>query len=542
MNYFQVILPLKLSWLPYYASSEPVAPGDRVRLLFSGKEYIGVVESLADRPEVDPARIRPILGVEPALEPVTAQELAFWHFLAAYTLCTLGEVYHCAYPATRTEAELRKARRRDAAGADLHPRLDAASKDALKAVLAGFDEGKPVLLQGGNREKIYAELVRRGLDAGKSVLLLSAGREAEAWEGAALCYTAASSASARRNIAAAVRAGGPVFVAGGPAALLLPWSTLGLIIVDAEDSPLHRREMSAPRFNARDAAVWLARQCGASILLGSDFPSLESALNASSGKYVKVDAAAAAAAVPEIIDTAAEREKFGMNGAFSLKLLGRMRSAFEAKQRVLLLLPWKDTDNIEIEARALFPKAATRLTVLPLRKASRTALSKYGLVALLSTEFMLKGEDFRTDEKAFRLLSGLCRDAGELPLLIQCAQAEHPVLRALLSSDEAAALPVLLLRERAAFGLPPYSRIVDVVLNDKNEKRLRWFLGELVSRLESALDSPDVRIQPGASLIRLLLPRDSALASRKRRIQKTLAAFCDERRYAGHIIFEVDPI
>ena len=231
-----------------------------------------------------------------------------------------------------------------------------------------------------------------------------------------------------------------------------------------------------------------------------------------------------------------------MNGAFSLKLLGRMRSAFEAKQRVLLLLPWKDTDNIEIEARALFPKAATRLTVLPLRKASRTALSKYGLVALLSTEFMLKGEDFRTDEKAFRLLSGLCRDAGELPLLIQCAQAEHPVLRALLSSDEAAALPVLLLRERAAFGLPPYSRIVDVVLNDKNEKRLRWFLGELVSRLESALDSPDVRIQPGASLIRLLLPRDSALASRKRRIQKTLAAFCDERRYAGHIIFEVDPI
>ena len=426
--------------------------------------------------------------------------------------------------------------------ADLHPRLDAAAKETLKALLALFDEGKPVLLQGGGRNKLYAALVRRCLDEGKSALLLAPGRDAEAWEGAARLYTAGTSASERRDIANAVRTGGPVFVAGGPSALLLPWSTLGLVIVDAEESPLHHREMTAPRFHARDAAVWLARQLGAPVLLGSDFPSMESAYNAASGKYGKVCAPAAPAAVPEVIDTVAERGKNGMNGSFSLKLLARMRETLDAKQRVLLLLPWNDTDNIEIEARALFPKAATRLTVLPLRKATPSILAKYALTALLAAEFMLKGEDFRTDEKAFRALSGLCRDTGETPLLIQCAQAEHPVLLALRSPADGEPLPALLLRERAAFALPPYSRIVDVVFSDKNEKRLRWFLGELAGRLEAALPEPAARIQAGSSRIRVLLPRDAALATRKRRIQQTLAAFCDERRYSSHIYLVVDPI
>ena len=529
-------------WMPFYASTEPVAAGERVRVLFSGKEYVAVVSALSAQPDVELSRIRPIIGVERTLERVSAHELAFWRFLSDYSLCTPGEVYRCAYPVTRTDAELRRARPKKSAESDLRPRLDAAAKETLKAVLSAFDEGHPVLLQAGLRDKLYAELVRRCLDAGKSALLLAPGPAVNAWVGAARLYTAGSSPSERRDIASAVRAGGPVFVAGGPAALLLPWSTLGLVIVDAEESPLHRREMTAPRFNARDAAVWLAARCGASVLLGSDFPSMESALNAAAGKYVKVAAPAAPAAVPEIIDTAAERGKNGMNGSFSLKLLERMRAAFEAKQRVLLLLPWNDTDNLEIEARAIFPKAATRLSVLPLRRATPAVLVKYGLAVLLAAEFMLKGEDFRTDEKAFRALSGLCREVGETPLLIQSAQAEHPVLRSLLSADDAAALPALLLRERASFGLPPYSRIVDVAFNDKNEKRLRWFLGELSGRLGAVLPGPAVRIQAGASRIRVLLPRDASLSARKQSLYGTVTAFCTERSYAGHIILEVDPL
>lgn len=530
--------------MPYYASAEPVAVGERVRVLFSGKEYVAVVSALSAQPDVELSRIRPIIGVERALEPVSAQELAFWQFLADYTLCSLGEVYHCAYPATRTDAELRKARTKQGADADLHPRLDAAAKETLKALLALFDEGKPVLLQGGGRNKLYAALVRRCLDEGKSALLLAPGRDAEAWEGAARLYTAGTSASERRDIANAVRTGGPVFVAGGPSALLLPWSTLGLVIIDAEESPLHRREMTAPRFHARDAAVWLARQLGAPILLGSDFPSMESAYNAASGKYGKVCAPAAPAAVPEVIDTVAERGKNGMNGSFSLKLLARMRETLDAKQRVLLLLPWNDTDNIEIEARALFPKAATRLTVLPLRKATPSILAKYALTALLAAEFMLKGEDFRTDEKAFRALSGLCRDAGETPLLIQCAQAEHPVLLALRSPADGEALPALLLRERAAFALPPYSRIVDVVFSDKNEKRLRWFLGELSERLAALplLPVQEVKIQSGRERIRIILPRNASLSARKQGIYGAVTAFCTERSYASHLTLEVDPL
>lgn len=546
MTFVKVILPLKLDWEPFYKSDSDLKRGDRVCVNFAGRNYIAVVSESGVEPDIDASRIRNIVSAEDALEPVSEAEIAFWRFLSEYYLCTPGEVYKLAYPATRTEAERRKARAKKPASSapDLHPRFDASAKETLKAVLAGFDEAKPVLLHAGSRDKLYSELVRRCLEAGKSALLLAPGRSAEAWEGSAMVYTVGTSASERRNIASAVRSGGPVFVAGGPGALLLPWNNLGLIIVDAEESPLHRREMTAPHFNARDAAVWLAASCGASILLGSDFPSMESSLNAVSGKYVKIEAPAAPAAIPEIIDTAAEWGKNGMNGSFSLKLLERMRSDFEARQRVLLLLPWNDTDNIEIEARALFPKVSTRLSVLPLRKATPAVLARHGLVALLAAEFMLKGDDFRTDEKAFRALSALCRDAGESPLLIQCAQAGHTVLRSLLLAEDAAALPAFLLRERAAFGLPPYSRIVDVVLSDKNEKRLRWFLGELSERLAALpeLSSADVKVQAGRDRIRIILPRNASLSARKRGIYSAVTTFCTERNYFSHLTMEVDPL
>ena len=43
--FIQVILPLRLEWEPFYAAREPLAPGDRVEVLFSGRRYVGVVSA-----------------------------------------------------------------------------------------------------------------------------------------------------------------------------------------------------------------------------------------------------------------------------------------------------------------------------------------------------------------------------------------------------------------------------------------------------------------------------------------------------------------
>lgn len=93
---------------------EQVRVGDRVRVNFAGKEYVGVV-SMADAGKqaeemgiVD--KVKPILGMAEGLGPVTKEEIELWRQIAGYYLCTVGEVYKAAYPAQKVEKEVVQAR------------------------------------------------------------------------------------------------------------------------------------------------------------------------------------------------------------------------------------------------------------------------------------------------------------------------------------------------------------------------------------------------------------------------------------------------
>ena len=93
---------------------EQVRVGERVRVNFAGKEYVGVVsvENAGKQAEamgiVD--KVKPIVGMAEGLEPVTQEEIALWRQIAEYYLCTVGEVYKAAYPAQKVEKEVVQAR------------------------------------------------------------------------------------------------------------------------------------------------------------------------------------------------------------------------------------------------------------------------------------------------------------------------------------------------------------------------------------------------------------------------------------------------
>ena len=93
---------------------EQVRVGERVRVNFAGKEYVGVVsvENAGKQAEamgiVD--KVKPIVGMAEGLEPVTQEEIALWRQIAEYYLCTVGEVYKAAYPAQKVEKEVIQAR------------------------------------------------------------------------------------------------------------------------------------------------------------------------------------------------------------------------------------------------------------------------------------------------------------------------------------------------------------------------------------------------------------------------------------------------
>lgn len=107
-KYISVILPLKLEWEPCYFVPEEigeVSVGDRVKVKFAHKEYIGTVSRIDITPDIAPEKIQPILTVEKGMEKILDQEIALWRMVAQYYLCSTGEVYKAAYPISKINLE-----------------------------------------------------------------------------------------------------------------------------------------------------------------------------------------------------------------------------------------------------------------------------------------------------------------------------------------------------------------------------------------------------------------------------------------------------
>ena len=116
-RYISDILPLKLEWEPCYSVPEEtdITIGDRVRIVFANRTYIGVVSGTGITPETAPERIRAIESVENDIDRVLPQEIELWRKVAEYYLATVGEVYKAAYPYGKIDLEeARAASRRKA--------------------------------------------------------------------------------------------------------------------------------------------------------------------------------------------------------------------------------------------------------------------------------------------------------------------------------------------------------------------------------------------------------------------------------------------
>lgn len=184
------------------------------------------------------------------------------------------------------------------------------------------------------------------------------------------------------------------------------------------------------------------------------------------------------------------------------------------------------------------------------------------LVAVIGADGLLAQQDFRADERALQLLEqfrGRTGRRGQRGLfVIQTAQSAHPVFAQLRSapvhSGTAAPAPDVspALAERKAFGYPPFTRLITIILKDKSEARLQYMASILASEVSrdtagSRLEGPyapaiDKLADNHIRHIRLVLPRDSRLAATKRSILQTISNFEKARKYPGHIVIDVDPV
>lgn len=232
--------------------------------------------------------------------------------------------------------------------------LSPAQKAAEDSISRQFNEKNVVLLHGvtsSGKTEIYIHLIKKAIDEGKQVLYLlpeialtvQMTRRLHNVFGSRLgIYHSRYSDAERVEIWKKQLSAKPYdVILGARSAIFLPFTRLGLIIVDEEHETSFKQQDPAPRYHARSTAIMLARMYeGAKVLLGTATPSMESYHNACTGKYgyVQLTTRYKDVAMPEIrvVDTKDLYHRKMMRGAFSPDLLEAMRTALRNKKQVLL--------------------------------------------------------------------------------------------------------------------------------------------------------------------------------------------------------------
>ncbi len=132
----------------------------------------------------------------------------------------------------------------------------------------------------------------------------------------------------------------PCVVIGARSSIFLPFSRVGIVIVDEEHEGSYKQFDPAPRYNARDAAIVLARMHGAKTLLGSATPSVESYYKTEIGKWARVELNSRyeGAELPEIeiVDMTLARRRGDATGTFASSTIELVNAALSRKEQVIL--------------------------------------------------------------------------------------------------------------------------------------------------------------------------------------------------------------
>lgn len=228
-------------------------------------------------------------------------------------------------------------------------------ESALKKIKLGFKNQDVILLHGvtsSGKTEIYIQLIEEALESGKQVLYLLPeialtsqiiNRLKIHFGGRIGVYHSKYSDNERVEIWNAVNVDGALdydVILGARSALFLPFSNLGLVIVDEEHENTYKQHEPAPRYQARDSAIYLAGLHGSKTLLGTATPAMETYHNAKNGKYglVELFERFGDMVLPKIVivDLGEAIRKKEMNANFSNVLIEKMGAALDRKEQVIL--------------------------------------------------------------------------------------------------------------------------------------------------------------------------------------------------------------
>lgn len=232
-------------------------------------------------------------------------------------------------------------------------KLSDVQQEAYNQIVFQFLKKKVVLLRGvtsSGKTELYIHLIRQALERHEQVLYLlpeialtvQIRQRLQRVFGDRLgIYHSKYSDAERVEIWKKQLSSTPYdVILGARSAALLPFTNLGLVIIDEEHETSFKQQDPAPRYHARSVAIMLAQQFGAKTLLGSATPSAESWHNAETGKYglVELDQRYKGIELPEIkvVDVKDMQRRKMMYGPISPLLLETMQQALAEGEQVIL--------------------------------------------------------------------------------------------------------------------------------------------------------------------------------------------------------------
>lgn len=231
--------------------------------------------------------------------------------------------------------------------------LNEAQQTAYNNIVFSFLKKNVVLLHGvtsSGKTEIYIHLIRQAIERRQQVLYLLPEialtvqirqRLQRVFGNRLGIYHSKYSDAERVEIWKKQLSSAPYdVILGARSAVLLPFTNLGLVIIDEEHETSFKQQDPAPRYHARSVAIMLARKFGAKVLLGSATPSLESWNNAHTGKFglVSLMQRYNDIRLPEIevVDIKDLQRRKMMSGPFSPRLMAAVRKALDNGEQAIL--------------------------------------------------------------------------------------------------------------------------------------------------------------------------------------------------------------
>lgn len=479
--------------------------------------------------------------------------------------------------------------------------LSAEQQTALTAIYSEWAQHQQVLLQGvtgSGKTLLYIEIIRRIIAQDKRQALFLLPEIAlstqmivrlKSYFGEELgVYHSKFSNNERVEIWNKVQNGTYKVVIGARSALWLPFSDLGVIIVDEEHDASYKQQDPAPRFQARDSAIVLAQLHNAKVLLASATPSIESLYNVQTKKYgfVALKTRYNNLPLPTIKIVAAKQIHAALSQHLTVPLLEKTNEVLQAGKQVIYFqnkrgyapflicgvcgwvpqcrncdvsltyhkytdklhchycgtkaprisrclqcgnnkivsknfgtekieedliriypnravarMDWDSTRSREKQEKILsnFEKGRIDILVGTQMVTKGLDFANVGLVAILNADSLLSYPDFRTQERAFQLMTQVSgragRSDGEGMVYLQTNNSQHPVFGWLQRNDYKAFYQQELFTRRE-FGYPPFVRMIKLVCKHRNEEKVKNAALDLVAALK---ELPEIEIKGPSS-------------------------------------------